>query len=199
MLRIYINLFLSLLLPTSLLFSVVATFFHLRDVPLSKAIQLGLIVGIPSGIGFSLILALIITIKRAIQIYRYQHTSEEKLDTIAKRASHHNPLATEKPANTTQVAYAPSKREGHFLLLMEYDVAFEVILFALRKMKIGIIQKANKRHGEITVREHGKKVLIHLSRPTPHTTLITVEGMKEIDTFIDIIKEKEFAFLEYVA
>ena len=194
MIRAFINLFLTLILPIGALFITVGVLYYLKDFELTKAMKLGVLTGILSAIAFSLVAALLIIIKRTFQIYRYQRLHTQEQNNAAGYESHSAAMA----ATSGYDPLVPKEGENRYILLMECDVAFEVALYAIKTQKIGIIHKADKHHGEIIIRQKGRYVPIRLSRLTPHSSHITIERMENVDPFIHTIKEKEFAFLEYV-
>jgi len=192
--RAFINLFLTLLVPVGALFITVGVLYYLKDYGLTKAMKLGVLTGFLLAIAFSLVASLLIIIKRTFQIYRYQllHTKEQ--DGSAGYESHTAAMA----ATSGYDPLVPREGETCYILLMEYDVAFEVALYAIKTQKIGIIHKADKHAGEIIIRQKGRYVPIRLSILTPHSSQIIIERMEDVDPFIYAIKEKEFSFLEYV-
>lgn len=198
MLRTFINLFLSLIFPVGVLFTVIATLYYLKEFELSKAVKLGVIAGILSGMAFSLLISTLIIIKRAFQIYRYQrlHTREQggsSSSIVPQRTQH----AAEPAIVYGNDPLVPQEGETRFILLMDYDVAFEVVLYALESQKIGLIQKADKRHGEIIIQQRGRLIGMKLSKLSPHSSQVITQSMENMDRFIHTVKEKEFSFLDY--
>jgi hypothetical protein len=196
LLRTFVNLFLSLIFPIGVLFTVVATLYYLKEFELGKAIKLGVIAGMLSGIAFSLLISILINMKRAFQIHRYQrlHTKEHAASSsLASRQQTGHPSHVAHSNDT----YFPKKGEKRFMLLMDYDVAYEVALYAVESQKIGLIQKADKQQGEIVLQQRGRLITVKLSKLSPHSSQIIVQGMEDMERFIDTIKEKEFSFLDY--
>ncbi len=198
MVRSFINLFLSLILPIGALFTAIATLYYLKDFELGKAIKLGVVTGILSAIAFSMLVSTLIMIKRAFQIYHYQrlHTKEQQSPSRMRHTSVANrdePL----PVRAIPDPLVPKEGEQRYILLMDYDVAFEVALYAIESQKIGILQKADKRNGEIIIQQRGRYVPIKLSRLSTHSSQIILESMENTPAFIRAVKEKEFAFLDY--
>lgn len=198
MVRAFINLFLLLMPPLGALSATVLTLFYLKDYELGKAVKLGIVDGLLLSIALSLLLALLILVKRSFQIYRYRqlHTREQGDTSYLEEEMYENDAP--QVANSTATNLSSSKEtERHFVLLMDYDVAFEVALYAIESQRIGIIQKASKKRGEIVIQQRGNYIPIKLSRLSRHSSEIAIGRMDNITAFIQAIKEKEFAFLKY--
>ncbi|RUM74604.1 MAG: hypothetical protein DSZ10_01290 [Sulfurovum sp.] len=190
MLRAFVNLFLSLLFPLVLLFGLVATLYYLKESEISIAIKLGVITGTLVAIGSSAILALLIMLKRFFQMHRYERLHTQSQNT-------HQTQGTYAPEPISQQLGASPEDAERLMLLMDYDVAYEVALYAIESQKLGIIQKADKKQGEIIIQQKGRYIPLKLSRLSPHTAQMIVTGMENINVFIQAVKEKEFSFLNY--
>ncbi len=198
MVRAFINLFLLLMPPLGALSAAVMTLYYLRDYTLSKAVKLGIVDGLLLSIALSLLLALLILMKRSIQIHRYQrlHTREEAGASYIEEEVFEED-ASQVTSRAKSGRSSAKETERHYILLMDYDVAFEVALYAIEVQRIGIIQKASKKRGEIVIQQRGKYVPIRLTRLSRHSSQISIGRMDNINAFIQAVKEKEFAFLEY--
>jgi len=205
--RSYINIFLTLVMPMSILFTAVATVYYSTGFAFSKAIRLGTITGVLIGVSVSLLLALILIIIRIIRnsekksvvlspVFAPGKTSivldptiyEKKTQTVQKI-----PLQNEKPIHLDEI-------EEKFMLLMDKELAYEVSLNAINHGKIGDIIHKNKDEGSILLRTKDEEIRLSISSLTKHTSEIKISStidnisMKHI---ISILKEKEHSFIQY--
>ena len=119
----------------------------------------------------------------------------ERLHTQSQNT--HQTQGTYAPEPISQQLGASPEDAERLMLLMDYDVAYEVALYAIESQKLGIIQKADKKQGEIIIQQKGRYIPLKLSRLSPHTAQMIVTGMENINVFIQAVKEKEFSFLNY--
>ncbi len=172
-------------------FSIIGVLYYIKDIDTVKAVKLGVLSGVLMGIATSMVLALVILIIRLSKLYFYERTHKKIIEDSYETYPYASSM---KKEGDPQIKHLP---EDRIILLMEYDVAFEVALHILRHNQIAIIHKSNKPTGEIYIQQHGKHILLRLSKLTDHTTQIHVPPMVKKENFIALLKEKDFSFLQY--
>lgn len=221
------NVFLTLLVPISLLFSIVSIVYFKLDYSFSEAIKIGLLSGILSATALSSVLALAIIIMRSFRKteehhsafevdleemeHDILHTHEEEVPPVATNHTHETytqenikpaKLDLEKPP-TKSVENTPQKQEpiNHkVMLLMDTELAFEVTTYAIKDQNIGKIISTDVPNGFIALRTDEENIQIHIHPLTKHTSQIlieTIKGSKDTEKIISYLKEKEHSFLQY--
>lgn len=191
-------------MPMGILFSAGATVYYSTSFIFSKAIRLGTVAGVLSGISVAFILALIIAILRAIRAYRQKlspNVVTASLDIVP------NPTIYEKKSQTVQKeAIHPAKRnasnsvEEKFMLLMNKELVYEVSQNAITQYHIGDIIHENKDEGSILLRSGGEEIHIQIKSLTRHTSEVLIlsnTNNSSIKSIITTLKEKEHSFIQY--
>lgn len=191
----YINIFLTFLMPLSILFTAIAVVYYTLDFPFSKAIKLGIVTGILSSTVFSLLLAPIILLSRKIQSNKPKVQNKPTLnaETIPKIFKEH-----QKSFDTNIIK--PQAMEKKFMLLMDKELAYEVSLHSMQSQDIGEIIYQNKDKGLILLKDDLKELKIDITTLTKHTAEILVSSTLDHKLITDImthIKNKELLFLKY--
>jgi len=204
--RSYFNLFLTLVMPISILFTAIATVYFAMQFEFTKAIKLGILAGVLSGIAFSFIVALFIIMIRKIRMYKVKtKVLSPKTDSV-NTSIVLDPTIYEKKHQSTQANIAmealpePASIEGKFMLLMDKELAYEISLTAIDTQNIGEIIHQNKEEGSILLRNKDEEIRISISSLTKHTAQVFITSsidnskMKDI---ISMLKEKEHSFMQY--
>jgi len=191
----YINIFLTLLMPLSILFTAISVVYYTMDFAFSKAIKLGIVTGVLSGTVFSLLLALIILLSRKVQSSKpkVQNKPIVNVETIPKIFKEH-----QKSFDTNIIK--PQAMEKKFILLMDKELAYEVSLHSMQSQDIGEIIYQNKDKGLILLKDDLKELKMDITTLTKHTAEILVTSTLDHKLITDImthIKNKELLFLKY--
>ena len=178
--RKFFNLYLSMILPITVLFILLSTGKFMMDYELSKAIKLGVLSGFIISVIFSAIMTSILLLMRKARTAHIVKNHPEQ--TVIHKT-------TEGSINKT------------FILLMDKAIAFDVTIQAIIDQHIGEVAKdSRKKKGNITVYTDNKPINLLLSPLTKHTTQISVSSDSYNDDVIAIInylKMKEHTFLNY--
>jgi len=203
----FINIFLTLVMPISILLTAVATVYYSTSFIFSKAIRLGTIAGVLTGISVAFILALIISIIRAIHAYRQKSKILSPGISAVPVNIVPNPTIYEKKSQAVQKSSIATKKhkesdtiEENFMLLMNKELAYEVSLNTINQGQIGDIIHENKEDGSILLRSHGEEIHIQIKSLTRHTAevhiLSTIDN-SSMRNIITTLKEKEHSFIQY--
>lgn len=204
--RSYFNLFLTLVMPISILLTAVATVYFSMNYEFTKAIKLGILAGVMIGVTFSLILSFVITIVRFIRLHNLR--SKIKSDEIHIR---NTPIKidptiyTKKHQKTKDMEGTESKPESDsieekIMLLMDKELAYEVSLNSINHKKIGNIIHQNKNEGSILLRSKNEEIKILISSLTKHTSQVLITSTidnSNMKNIITTLKEKEHSFMQY--
>jgi len=174
-----------MLLPAILFFTVVATFYYSlgHDHSFKNSLWLGTIMGIMVGIITSAVASLILA------------AIEAKSNT--------SPLAAKELQGLQSLndgVHIPSSESKILMVLMDKDLAFEVVLHSVVKYAMGEIHHKDKKSGSITVSTKASTIDIYIFALTKHTSKIEIKSdyyNREIHKIIDFIKEKEKSFITY--
>ncbi len=176
--RAFINLFLSILIPLSILSIIASIGYFSLNYDLSKAIKLGMLSGAMVGIGLSFIVAIALFIKRLLQ---KTHIKKKNEPVIVHEGSN-------GPIDTS------------LLLLMDRELAFEVALHSIIDQDIGEVTKGDKQKGTISIHTPEQLINIAVSKLTKHTARIELKAdtySKGVQKIIEYLKLKEHSFLQY--
>jgi hypothetical protein len=177
--RHYLNLLLSIVLPISVLFVIAATFYFSLSYDLGKALKLGTIAGVLTGVGFSTIMAAILLILRKVRTKHIEITHPE-----------------------SHIIHEPSNGaiDKKLMLLMDKELAFEVAIHSIIDQNIGKVTKGSKRQGTISIHTPEQIIHIAISSLTRHTSKIELKAAaynNKVEQIINYIKLKENSFLQY--
>ena len=202
----YFNLFFTLVMPISILFTAVATVYFAMNFDFTKAIKLGILAGVMIGVAFSLVMALVILIIRTIRTYKVK----TKILTPSTRSMNPpitlDPTIYEKKHQATQANFAneaiveSDSIEEKFMLLMDKELAYEVSLNSINHQNIGDIIHQNKEDGSILLRSKNEEIKINISSLTKHTAQVLISSTidnSNMKNIISMLKEKEHSFMQY--
>jgi len=177
--RPFTNLFLSIVLPISALFSVVAIGYFSMNYDLGKAMKLGTLAGVLSGTGFSVVMAGLLLFMRKLRTTRSQKTEAEY--NIVQES-------TNGPV------------DQKLILLMDKELAFEVAIHSIIDQDIGDVSRGDKRKGTIRISTPEQMIDIAVSSLTKHSSQVEVKAdiyNTSIEQIIHYLKNKEHSFLQY--
>jgi len=205
--KIYINIFLTLVMPINILFTAVATVYYSTNFAFSKAIRLGTIAGVLIGISVSLLLALILLIiriihnhKRKSTIHSSAFTQEQDFIIPDSTVYEKDTKILKKTSNTDKIPIYSDEIEEKFILLMDKKLAYEVSLNAINHGKVGDIIHEDMNEGSILLRTKNEEIRIVISSLTKHTSEVKISSTIDNSTMkniISMLKEKEYSFIEY--
>ena len=192
----FINLFLTLVLPVSILFIILASIYFSMSFEMNKAIKLGILTGVLGGAGFSALMASVLLVMRKI---RHNAHQKEKIypknDPEKVKTNANSDTASEK---TVYPADKPIDQK--FMLLMDKELAFEVALHAIMDQNIGEISNADKNKRSIMIHATNETITLSITSLTKHTSEVLITATpnsKNVQNIISYLKEKELSFLEY--
>jgi len=201
-----LNLFLTLSMPLSILFTAIAIVYYSIDFEFSKSIKLGILTGVLMSIILSVVLTPIILVLRTLRLKKIKkemlspvHNKNTK--PLKQKATIYEKKTTSPYRNEIiETTDKPDSIEEKLMLLMDKDLAYEVSLASIHQQNIGDIIYQNKEEGILLVRTEDREIKMAVSPLTKHTaqviitTTIDNSNMKNI---ISILKEKEHSFLQY--
>ena len=202
----FINLFLTLVLPVSILFIIVASIYFSMSFEMNKAIRLGVLTGVLSGAGFSVLMASVLLIMRKI---RHNAHQKEKIypkndaEEVKTNVNSDDLPSSEKASDTTSektVYPADKPMDQKFMLLMDKELAFEVALHAIMDQNIGEISNADKNKRSIVIHATNEIIALSITSLTKHTSEVLITALpdsKNVQNIISYLKEKEHSFLDY--
>jgi len=190
----YINIFLTLVMPLSILFTAISVVYYSMEFAFSKAIKLGIVTGVLSSGLFALVLAAVILLVRKIQ------SNTPKVPSTPFNKNKIPKILKEHKENfDTTMVKTPSK-EQKFILLMDRELAYEVSLQSMEDQNVGEIIYQNKDKGLILLKDDLKELKINITTLTKHTAEIIITSTLDhhfIKDVMSLIKTKERLFLHY--
>jgi len=178
--RIFLNLFLSLILPVSTLFIALSVGYFMLDYDLSKALRLGTVAGFILGILFSAVMSAVLLFLRGA---RTMHIGKTHAEENIVHQTNSGPI------------------DKKFILLMDKLLAFDIIIQSVIDQKIGEVGKGTKRrHGNITIFTPEHSINIVVEKLTKHTSEVRIKAdnySEDVKQIITYTKNKENSFLQY--
>ena len=177
--RPFINLFLSIGLPLSALFVVVATIYFSINYDFGQAIKLGTLTGFFAGVISSVVITGILLLLRKIPSTDIEESPYQSNidDDIADEAV-----------------------EEKLMLLMDRELAFEVAIHSIIDQNIGNVAEGDKHKGTMRISTPEQVINITISPLTRHTSQVEVNAdvyNTSVQQIINYIKVKEHSFLQY--
>lgn len=203
--RTYIRLFINLLLPLTLLFTVASVGYFTFEYSFSKAFKLGILSGVVIGISISLIMAFLLLMFRKMP----KSAKVQKSVEVQKEEKTEAPVHVETkaiPIHKVDKTKRNSKQENGFskeikcMLLMDKELTFDVIVNAFNNENGCTLSKSDPQKGTMTIQTKNGIIQTTVTSLTQHTSQIilqTVDNTKQIKNLISHIKEKEHSFLQY--
>jgi hypothetical protein len=193
-------------MPVSILLTAVATVYFSMNYEFTKAIKLGTLAGAMTGISFSLILALIITIVRFVRMYHIRAKLKSNESPIRNSPVQIDPTIYTKKYQKMQdtseidVPQESDSIEEKIMLLMDKELAYEVSLNSINHKNIGDIIHQNKSEGSILLRSRNEEIKILITSLTKHTSQVLITSTidnSNMKNIISTLKEKEHSFMQY--
>ena len=184
--RAFLLLFFNLLMPISMIMTIVSVAYFSVDYNFTKAMKLGVLSGVLLGLGISFIAALFLLITR-----RGGSPAQEtvRVHQEINRQTKEVPLEIQNSI------------EHKLMLLMDKKLAYEVALHAITDQNMGeITTKETKKNSMITLHTQAETMQITITPLTRHTAQVvlnTERNSKYDQNIISYIKEKEHSFLKY--
>jgi hypothetical protein len=193
-------------MPISILFTAIATVYFAMQFEFTKAIKLGILAGVMSGVAFSFIVALFITIIRTIRMYKVKTKVLSSKTKPVNTSIVLDPTIYEKKNQSTQLNIAvealpeSDSIEEKFMLLMDKELAYEISLNTIENQGMGEIINYNKEEGSILLRNKDEEIRINISSLTKHTAQVLITSSfdnTKMKNIISMLKEKEHSFIQY--
>lgn len=184
--RTYMHIFFNLLMPTSLIVTMISVVYFNLNYDFSKALKLGILAGVLIGFTLSFIGSLILLVMRGGKsLAKETDTVDDNTNVTSQTSSSNDKTAIEQT----------------LMLLMDKKLAFDVALFAIADQNLGDVKtKETQEKCTITLRTQDQTIQIITTSLTRHTAQIVLKAAKnsvELQKVISYIKEKEHSFLQY--
>ena len=180
--KLYFNLFLSLILPVSALLVLLSVAYYLLSYNLNIAMKLGTLTGFLLGIAFSALISAVYLFVRTIKIKNHQKELDKELENASKN----------KP-----VAIAIDKT---LLLLMDNELTFDVVIHSIVNQADVEISNKDLEKGIINIITPNQMINITITKLTAHTSQLHIKAKNysnRLKQIIEFIKLKEHSFLQY--
>lgn len=193
--RIFIHLFLNLLIPLSILFIIASIGYFTYAYDFSKALKLGILTGVVLGVVSSLIMAPILLISGRVQ-------NKENIDLEEyEEPEHASELKVKKETKAPQQKQAKGiGKEIKCMLIMDKELAFNVILNTPKNEMGCSIDQSDREKGIIRIQTKAGVIRATITSLTKHTSQIIIHAVnntKQVQTLVTLLKKKEYAFLDY--
>ncbi len=202
MMRAYLQLFFGLLVPLSGLFIVASVIYFRTGYDFTKALRLGVLSGFFIAIAVSLFTALFLLImRRGKQPQKSILKRKKKVRSKTTQAAKKENTSTRAAmAEKTALATDEKTIEQKMMLLMDKELAFEVLLHTIAEQDIGILTKDSNNVTQMTVKNDNELLQLSISTLTRHTSQVVITSeinSKAAKKIIRYMKEKEHSFLQY--
>lgn len=202
--RNYLRLFFSLLMPISVVMTIVSVAYFSVNYDFTKSMKLGVLSGVLLGLGITVFAALYLLVTRGMKkpvqkdVNVPQKTSTVEKTNIPRKTDGHKQTNTQSKDIPLKMK---NSVEQKLMLLMDKKIAFEVALYAIKDQDIGEIETQETKESS-TIMIHAKEeniliTIISLTRHTSQIILQTERNSKYAHNIISYIKEKEHSFLQY--
>lgn len=217
--RTYFQLFFSLILPLSVLFILASIFYFNFQYDLTKSIRIGVLTGVLIAIPASLVLSMFLLIMRAttsskqpVKKKKERKNEKEKkkvqpvIETVEQNTT--ETVAVKQMAKETQKENVPTQDtpditkiiHQKIMLLMDQQLAFEVLLSAIHEKSIGLLTEDNTEKGALRIKTSNGIIEVAVSLLTRHTSQIIVTSpveSNEAKAILTYMKEKDYSFTQY--
>lgn len=203
----FIRLFFNLLFPLSILSIILSMLYFMMDYDASRAMKLGVLSGILLSIPLSFLLATALLILRKVSPEQGKQGKQgeqgEQEEQVAQTKVQTQVQAKEESKVSEPVPIENIKgvtQESKCMLLMDRELAFEILMNFLKKIKHSTIAINDPKRGIITIQN--KKGIIQtnitaLSKHTSEIILRTQNNIIDVEKLIHALKEKEHSLLQY--
>jgi mannitol-specific phosphotransferase system IIBC component len=206
--RAYFRLFVGLLIPLSALFMVASVFYFKIEYDFTKAMRLGVLVGLFIAIAVSFFTALLlIIIRRGRQPKKDIFSGVRELKKRRAKKSNLNPstqnedtIITEMQPFTTSSETVTTTQEN-IMLLMNNTIAFKVLLYAIEDQKLGQLTDNKESEGQVVIQTDKSMIKIIISPLTKYTSQMQIDAevddMENKQKIVTYMKEKGYSFTQY--
>ena len=208
--RAYIKLFFRLLVPLGGVFIVASVLYFRIEYNFIKAFRLGVLSGffIAIVVSFFTVLFLLI-MRRDKQPQKSTLKKKKKVHSEATQVpKKETPTADEKGNTSTStpmtkktvLATDEKTIEQKMILLMDKELALEVLLSAISEQHIGVLTSDSNNDTQMTVKNDNELLQLSISTLTRHTSQVVITSeinSKAAKKIIHYMKEKEHSFLQY--
>ncbi|MEA2046892.1 MAG: hypothetical protein U9O64_00435 [Campylobacterota bacterium] len=200
----FIRLFFTLLFPLSILSIILSMLYFMMDYDASKAMKLGVLSGILMSIPLSFVLATALLILRKVSpnqqtdIEQSKEQSKEKIKEETKVQTKEVETKVSEPAPIDTIKGIT--QESTCMLLMDRELAFEILMNFLKKIKHSTISLNDPQRGIITIQNKEGIIQTNITALTKHTSEIilrTQNNATHAEKLIHALKEKEHSLLQY--
>ncbi len=202
----FVNLFFTLVMPISILFTAIAIVYFAMNFEFTEAVKLGILGGVMTGVAFAFVMTPLILMVRAIRLYKVKKEILSPNNQTRHTPISADPTIYEKKyqstqANLAQEAIIPlDSIEEKFMLLMDKTLAYEISLNSIEQEKIGEIIHQDKEEGSILLRSKEEEIKITISSLTKHTAQVLISSSidnSNMKNIITMLKKKEHSFMQY--
>jgi len=204
--RAYLHLFFGLLIPLSALFVVISILYFKVDYDFTKSLRLGVLTGIMLSLAVSFVTSIFLQIKRLI-LGRTLSPKKAKIKAKIKsdkkkiRKTKKSTQSTdEEETDLTSQNETDTSISQKVMLLMDEELAYEVVLNAITYHTLGKIKPSETTKGIINVKSKKEALKIIVTAQTKHTSQVEIatdKNTKSIQKLVSYLKEKEHSFLQY--
>ena len=204
--RAYLQLFFGLLIPLSAIFVVISILYFKVEYDFTKSLKLGVLTGIMLSLVVSFIASIFLQIKRLFQggtlsPKKAKMKAKIKSDKQKIKERKENTTSTEEErTDLTSQNKTDKSISQKVILLMDEELAFEVILNAISYHSLGKIRSSETTKGIINIKSKKETIEIIITATTKHTSQVEIytdTNTKSTEKIITYLKEKEHSFLQY--
>lgn len=197
--RAFLHIFMRLFVPITLLVAILLTLFFSFEYSFNKAMSLGVLYGLLAGITITIISSITLLILRR-STSNVQNKQKEKNIQVNEEVQKVESSRDKSAIETIKKSNAVTTMEHKFMLLMNKELTFELILLALKKQFPHSLTTQDIPKGTIDVKTNSCLLSFSIVPLTKHTSQVTINDIsnaKYIQHIISFMKEKEHSFLQY--
>ena len=185
--RAFFQLFIGLLLTLSILFIVAAVIYFRIEYDFTKSLRLGVLSGFFIALIVSFFTALFLLIIRG---------GKKPQKSILQRNKN------QKSKQTAKILRSQNDKniEQKIILLMDKELAFEVLLHAISHQHIDILTQSHDKEKKMHIKTENEIIELLIHRLTRHTSQLSITSNKDSSVIKEIItymKMRELSFLQY--
>jgi hypothetical protein len=183
--RAFFQLFFGLLITLSALFIVVAIIYFRIEYDFTKSLRLGVLSGFFIAIIVSFFTALFLLIMRA---------GKKPQKSILRK--------NKKSKQTAKISGSQNGKniEQKIILLMDKELAIEVLLHAISHQHIGILTQSHDKEKIMSLKTADEIIELSINKLTRHTSQLIITSNKDsedVKKIVTYMKMKELSFLQY--
>lgn len=195
--RVFISVFLTFLIPISLVVSLFLTLYFTSEYSFTKAMSLGVLYSLIPGMILTLLFtSVFIQLKNGNSDLLYRLNLLPSKNRVQKEAVMPETISL-KEINENG---GEEKTGQKMMLLLSKELIFEIIMTATKNQVFRSIITHNIEKGSVMIKTRTETISISIQSLTQHTSQIIIqslEGSIFTQNLIDYIKEKEDSFLQY--